>query len=70
MLVGDECSDSTGSDSIHALYPTESRGSDVPLDAFPLVRVSLLRGERAICPSLLELSAVTRDWIVDVMRLE
>lgn len=69
-MVGDESSDATGSDSIHALYPTEGRGSDVPLDAFPLVRVSLLRGERGIYPSLLELSAVTRDWIVDVVRLE
>ena len=40
-------SDFTGNDSIHALNPSDGKGSDVPGPLFPPVRVSLQRGERA-----------------------
>ena len=45
---------------IHALNPSDRKGSDVPVPLFPPVRVSLQRGERA--DYLSEFSRVSCMW--------
>ena len=47
MCTGGDFSNSTVSDSINVLAPSENRSSDVSASVFAPVCVSLLRGERA-----------------------